>query len=188
MQEVALYTGRTHEPDPLCENGACFLKCTRHFRTFLNNEVIFYPYNSVFRRKARKEYRKGLRVKTFPKFIKHVEKKEITLEFLAGVVDNCTLGSKNLINIYREIVKQENFYLRNALIVRLAKHRNCGRALLTVLAKEGTDKVKTIIASRPDIPEKAQFILAFEGSLETRENLKQNPNVQEKYRVIASLY
>lgn len=188
MIRTALYTGHDHQPDPLCESGACFTKCTKSIKTSIGNEVIFYPYNASFLKKSVREYRKGLRVKNYRKFMKHIEKHETSIEYLAGVCDSENLGSKNLIHVYRAAVKQKNLYLRNTLIVRLAQHNHAGRVLLTVLAKEGTDKVKTLVASRTDIPEKAQFILAFEGSEEVREKLKNNPSVQEKYRVIASLY
>lgn len=188
MKRKGLYTGHDHQPDPLCESGACFIKCTKSIKTSIGNEVILYPYNATFLKQSLREYRKGLRVKDYRQFIKHVEKREPSIEYLAGVCDSENLGSKNLIHVYRVAVKQNNLYLRNSLILRLAQHKHAGGVLLTVLVKEGTDKVRTLIASRADIPEKAQFLLAFEGSEEVREKLKNNPNVQEKYRVIASLY
>lgn len=189
----ALYTGVAHEPDLMCGYGACYSKCTPRRK---NNNKIEYIYDGVedgyyternVYRFSRKEYLKGLRIKNFQKLVQYCDKNQshLTAEFLAGAADNENIGKQHLIYLYRQL---KHLPARsNMMAMRLASHPYAGNVLTTVLAQEGTEMVRKIVAERPDLPQKAQQTLAFDPSKHVKYVLRNNIYVEDQYRVLASL-
>lgn len=197
----ALYTGVPHEKDMLCDFGACALKCSNVkklkeniYETYPDADIhLSFKEEKIRLREGRKLYRKGLRLKNYTAFLAYVDKhKEESLpaEFLAGVADNENIGGKNLLVVYRNMNKNyrtKTYRMYNVLTMRLASHPKAGNILKTVLAEEGFTPVRKILAARADLPERVQKILAFDEDKHVKYVLRNNPEIMEEYRVIASL-